>query len=234
LALDEILTGRRAEIEAACLGRVQQQAAAYGLGIEATELNLLDIHPPTAVVPNYRQVADAMEEREQLINEAQVTYARELLSVVGEAAVRVLNGASERGTETPGATGIGNWKLDDEVWSRLTDERDGPPLLSGAAAARLAAAQQSRVKSIQAAEGDAARFQLLLAAFRDERVLTTFQLYWNAVEQALANSSLIILDPQAAGRKHFFLGNGEPFDPQLPAVPPPASNPAPTPTSKED
>jgi Cu+-exporting ATPase len=224
LPLDEILTGKHAEIEAACLQLVQARAGDYRLGIEITELNLLDVHPPTAVVPNYRQVADAMEEREQLINEAQVTSARELLSVVGEAALRVLNSAAAPGTPREaagGATGLGNWKLDDELWSQLTGEADGKPLLSGTAAARLDAARQAQVKSIQAAEGEASRFNSLLAAFRQDRSLTAFQLYWTAVEQALANAALTIVDPESAGRKHLFLGNGEPFDPRVPAVTPP-------------
>lgn len=42
------------------------------------------------VVPAYRQVADALEERELLINEADAYADRILLGAVGEAAVRQL------------------------------------------------------------------------------------------------------------------------------------------------
>ena len=65
------------------------------MGVEIVDLNLLDIHPPTAVVPAYRDVADAMEDREQRINEAQGYYASRLLSAVGEAAVRTLGDTAD-------------------------------------------------------------------------------------------------------------------------------------------
>ena len=49
------------------------------LGIEVVELTLLDVHPPREVVAAYRDVADAIEEREQRVNEAEAYYAGKLL-----------------------------------------------------------------------------------------------------------------------------------------------------------
>jgi len=224
LTLDEILTAQRSEIEALSLARVQQFADEYKLGIEVLAVNLLDIHPPTPVVPNYRQVADALEEREQLINEAQTTYARELLSVAGETAVTVLE-QSAIGDAGPGrepkageSARAARWTLTDELWKQLTIEKEGRTLLSGAAASRLLAAKQEHVRNIQAATGEAARFQSLLEAYRGNNPLTLFHLYWNALEEALRASALTILDPEAGGRKHLFLGNGEPFESRFPAL----------------
>ena len=93
MSLEHLLTDRRAEIEQRCLWLIGSQAAEFGLGIEIEQVYLLDVHPPQPVVPAYRDVADALEEREQRINEAEAWRTSRLLSAVGERALARLEQA---------------------------------------------------------------------------------------------------------------------------------------------
>jgi regulator of protease activity HflC (stomatin/prohibitin superfamily) len=74
-SLDGILADERREIEQECLRVLNGRIRNYELGIDVTALHLLDIHPPLAVVPAYRDVADAMEEQQQSINQAEAYYS---------------------------------------------------------------------------------------------------------------------------------------------------------------
>ncbi len=207
--LDGILTDRRAGIESECLALIQQRAAEDRLGIEVVELNLLDIHPPKSVVPAYRDVADALEEREQKVNEAKAYYAGKVLGAAGERAIRILSASA--GAETDGrhssTTGeVADWKLDDALWKRLTPESsDGELLLSGEAAATLLSARQKKVERIQAASGAASRFNSVLKVYRDDRMLTGRWMYWKTIEETLSTRPLTIVDPKVSGRQHLLL-----------------------------
>jgi regulator of protease activity HflC (stomatin/prohibitin superfamily) len=229
-ALDEILAEHRADVEAECLKVFREAIGPYRLGIEVTGLTLLDVHPPTAVVAAYRDVANAIEEREQAINSAEAQYARTVLSTAGERAIRVLSDlarpavAGQREASTSG--GIADWTLDDELWSKLTNDADGPMLLSGKAAARLLGARRETARSVNEARGQEARFSRIVSVYQDEPSLTRFQLYWEMLERALQNRPLTILDPQAAGRTHVFMADPERFNLNpLTIGPPPAAVP---------
>ena len=232
-ALDEILAEHRAEVEADCLNVLRSAMAPYRLGIEVSAFALLDVHPPTNVVPAYRDVANALEEREQAINVAQAEYARTVLSTAGEQAVRVLSRLDERlPGERPGALAggpVADWKLDDDLWSRLIREDDGGMLLSGKAAARLLDARRETARTVYSAQGREARFSPLVPADRKDPTLTRFQLYWETIERVLGNRPLTILDPQATGRTHLFMADPERFN-LNPMLSPPALPPAVAPT----
>ncbi|MBC8117113.1 MAG: hypothetical protein H7062_22185, partial [Candidatus Saccharimonas sp.] len=101
-SLDDLLTDRRADLERRSLAQLRQRVEGYSLGIEIVDLQWLDVHPPKAVVPAYRQVADALEDRELLVNEADAYADRVLLGAVGEEALRVLKQSAGSG-----ATGAG-------------------------------------------------------------------------------------------------------------------------------
>ncbi|MBM4074927.1 MAG: hypothetical protein FJ267_04710, partial [Planctomycetes bacterium] len=88
--LDDVLTDRRAELERICRADLKEQTRQYKLGVEILDLRWLDVHPPKAVVPAYRQVADAMEDRELLNNEADAYADRILLGAIGEKGLRLL------------------------------------------------------------------------------------------------------------------------------------------------
>ena len=218
--LDQLLTDRRAVLERQSLVHLQQRIEGYDLGVTVLDLQWLDVHPPTAVVPAYRQVADALEDRELLINEAQAYADRILLGAVGEEAVRRLNRAP-RPPAKPASDAMQqpDWTLDDALWQQLMGEqRDGQPVLSGSAAAVL---NEARVKAAQrraSAGSNAARLERLLAEYRTAPRLTTQHLYWDTVIQTLSNRPLTIVDPRAANRQHLWLGD-MPTPLPIPAVP---------------
>lgn len=221
--LDSILTDARPAIEIDCLQLLQNAADRYDLGVEIIEVALLDVHPPTAVVPAYREVANALEEREQLINVAQAEYARLVLSAAGEEAIRTLSGGDQPANaqaQRASTTGVPtDWKLDDALWARLVAERDGALSLSGAAAAKLLDARREKSKEVSSATGSQARFNSLLTAYRMHPLLTKQEMYWETMEQTLGSRSLIILDPQATGRRQLFMGDPERLNPNPPPPP---------------
>jgi Cu+-exporting ATPase len=210
--LDGILTERRQAIEEQCLTELRRRIKPLGLGIEVAELTLLDVHPPRQAVSAYRDVADALEEKEQRVNEAEGYYAGRLLRAAGERALLILNNAAADSKQrfdktTPG--GVSGWTLTDELWSKLNHETSptGSLILSGEAASVLLGARESATQTTQAAGGQADRFRELLAAYRSQPDLTSRQLYWQAISDSLAGRALTIVDPRAGGHKRFFLGS---------------------------
>ena len=210
LSLDNILTAQRARVEEQCLQETQTAIAAYDLGIEVTDLHLLDIHPPKQVVPDYRRVADALEEREQLVNQAEAYYAREVLNAAGEDAIRLLSDsvADVRQQVNASTTGeVRGWELDDDLWNKLNNKTGDRQLLSGEAAKTLYEAEQRRVERIEAAKGQALRFNKLLSVFRSRPDLTANHLYWQSIDRSLSKRPLTIVDPKVTGKQHLLLAD---------------------------
>ncbi|MBW3542905.1 MAG: protease modulator HflK, partial [Planctomycetes bacterium] len=215
LPLEGLLTDRRSETERRCLETIRERTRDAALGVEVVDLNLLDLHPPRSVVAAYRDVADMLEERERLINDAEAEYAQALLSAAGERVIRRLSApeAPAGDSHAGGTTGNrSNWTLDDAAWkelSRFTGERGDERFvhLAGDAAATLLQAREERTRSIEEATGAASRFRSLLAAWRSRPALTGLALYWQAMEDTLASRPLTIVDPDVAGRQHVLLAD---------------------------
>jgi P-type Cu+ transporter len=209
VSLDSLLTERRAELEHESLIRLRRRIEGYALGIEVVELQWLDVHPPKAVVPAYRQVADALEDRELLVNEAEAYADRILLGAVGEEAVRMLKQSSRQDADTipVDTTKQSDWTLDDALWNRLMlAHRNSQTVLSGSAAAVLDEARVTATRRRTSAASTAGRLNQLLVEYRKAPKLTTARLYWNSVIETLANRSLTIIDPRAADRQHLWMG----------------------------
>jgi HflK protein len=208
--LDGILTDRRRQIENECLAILRGRLQHNALGVEVVELTLLDVHPPRAVVAAYRDVADAAEEQEQRVNEAEAYYATRLLAAAGEGAVRLLNDAaadSRKRSDQSTTGGLSNWTLTDDLWSRLGRETPSTKMaLSGEAASILLTARQAATSTTQTARGEAARFNELLSAYQAQPRLTRSQLYWQAIVESLSDRAVTVVDPKAGGRKRLFLG----------------------------
>ena len=216
--LDGLLADGRSAVEEECLELLRERLSSLDLGIEIAGFALLDVHPPPQVVPSYRDVANALEEREQSINLAQAQHARLVLSAAGESAVRRLNttAAAPRAAGTDRDSShigdLADWKLDDALWAELTRETEGTMLLSGEGAARLLTAQRDRSRTVEDSRARESRFRSLLPVLQQTRSLTRFQLYWEAIERALSARPLTILDPQAAGRRQLWLADPERFN----------------------
>ena len=207
-SLADLMTDRRKQLQTDCLDAVRQAATPYRLGLEIVDLQLLDVHPPRQVVAAYRQVADALEERERLINEAEGYYARRLLAAAGARAISFLNSTVHTG-DTPAATGhqleISNWSFSDpDTWRALLDGK----MLSGESAATLDSARADAADTRSKAHAQANRHNKLLAAGTqppETRDISKLHLYFQAIENALSGRPLTVLDPRATGRKHLML-----------------------------
>ena len=77
-SLDSLLTIGREGLEKDLLERARAISRELGLGIESSSVQILQIHPPTAVVPVYRGVASAREARQEKVDRAK-GHANDLL-----------------------------------------------------------------------------------------------------------------------------------------------------------
>ena len=207
-SLDTLLTDRRAEFERRSLSMLRVRSEKYALGIEVVDLQWLDVHPPQPVVPAYRLVADALEERELLINEAEAYASRTLLSAVGEQGLRCCKKAARKQTpdirNSPTRT---DWQLDDELWKELREQdAAGEMKLSGAAAAIIDEGRTASIQREMSSTGSARRFESLYAEYASQSRLTSRHLYWTTMADVLAQRPLTIIDPKAVGRQQFWLG----------------------------
>ena len=223
-SLDSLLTERRASLERQSLALLRERIERYELGIEIVDLQWLDVHPPKPVVPAYRQVADALEDRELLINEADAYASRTLLAAIGEEAFRMLQTAGRNQPAEAGDTPVRtDWRLTDELWRQLTAKNaGGQTRLSGTSASILLEGETASIRSEMSATGTKDRFESLLAEQRKQPRLTSFRLYWSIMTEILSRRTLTIIDPKAVGRQHLWLG--EPF-PRIPLLEPAETSP---------
>ena len=70
LPLDDIVTVQRGVFEELILTLTQELLDAADAGVEITGVRLQDVHPPLEVVPAFRDVASAREDKSRIINEA--------------------------------------------------------------------------------------------------------------------------------------------------------------------
>lgn len=78
LPLEEVLTMRRSELEVTVAEQVQRFLDREGAGVEIVSARLQDMHPPLEVVPSFRDVSSAREDKNKTINEAHA-YANQLV-----------------------------------------------------------------------------------------------------------------------------------------------------------
>ena len=71
MELEAVLTTGRTEIEGQVGALLQDLLDELGLGVEVAAVRLQDVHPPGKVVPAFRAVATAREQRETLIHQAE-------------------------------------------------------------------------------------------------------------------------------------------------------------------
>jgi hypothetical protein len=95
--------------------------------------------------------------------------------------------------------------------------------LAGRAAETLHRARAERAVRQSAAKGQADRFRAVQQPHAAHPQLTLLHLYWQSLEQTLANRPLLIVDPQAEGRRQIWLNEAGLAPAELPA--PPESNP---------
>jgi len=211
VSLEAVMTESRIDIEHQVRQDISDTLLRYGLGLEVTGVSLLDVHPPRPVVASYRQVADAIELHEQLVNEAEAYYSQTVLSAAGENAIRRLsNSVDLKNKSTKSTTGeLADWRLTDELWLELTRESSEQPMeLSGEAAAIIHRAHERSAKRVASAAASVARFSSLVVQHAKHPLLTDMTLYSYAIVDTLAGQAVTIIDPAVAGNQRLLL-----FDP---------------------
>ncbi|WP_166819848.1 cation-translocating P-type ATPase family protein [Thalassoroseus pseudoceratinae] len=223
LTLDEILTTERSQLERRCRDRIERRFNQMDLGLTVAAVRLLDVHPPTSVVAAYRDVADAMENREQLINLALEYESQKLLTVAGETAFDRLRSGLAGGSRT----------IDPAAWDAVTKSLTAHPEipqdnqsyeLAGQAARSILEAHADAIRTRSKADGESDRFRSLLQAYQQHPEETSFEIFWQTIEENLADREMTILDPAVQGRRRIWIGAESPLT--LPgAVPRPESQP---------
>jgi HflK protein len=93
VSLDEILTTALSALEEAWKKDLSQAHEDYGSGLRIQSVFLKHVHPPLEVVPAFREVATALEDRSTRINEAE-GYLREQVPIAhGMARARLIEAA---------------------------------------------------------------------------------------------------------------------------------------------
>ncbi|GEM_PF-63427 len=102
---DSILNEDRTTIEAAIMLRLREILARYQTGFELEGVRLGDVHPPLEVVPSFREVASAREQKEAQINKAEAYQYQTQSRARGESAQRLLRAEAQASERVERASG---------------------------------------------------------------------------------------------------------------------------------
>jgi len=88
--IDDVMTDKKAEVEASTRTGIQKILDSYDAGIYVTTVTLKDVQPPERVSKEFKDVASAREDKERAKNEAE-TYANSVIpNARGEAKKMIL------------------------------------------------------------------------------------------------------------------------------------------------
>lgn len=88
--IDDVLTDKKAKVEAETRKKIQMILDSYNAGIMITTVTLKDVQPPERVSKEFKDVASAREDKERAKNEAE-TYANDIIpNARGEAKKKIL------------------------------------------------------------------------------------------------------------------------------------------------
>ena len=109
---DDLLEKSRQEIASEVVRQANRALDRCGVGLQVVDVCFGDIHPPLEVVPAFRDVSIAMEEKEARINEAQAYQYQTAATARGQAAEQMLaaEGFSADRTQRPRRPRHGSWK----------------------------------------------------------------------------------------------------------------------------
>jgi Cu+-exporting ATPase len=226
-----LLTSARGQFQDDVLARLKERCAAYGpggLGIQLDGFSLHDLHPPQEVVPDYHRVAQAMQIRDRLVNEAVA------------ATLRIPTAATDR---LPGKP-AGEVKKEQMITQAKGDANEQTQMAAADQArflaryrARLTLSSQQEWQLLQNAAKSVRGGQRLADAYRDygrrrqelialQAALVDFRLFWDAVGSALAGRSKLIIDAEKVpGKRNLLLFDPEQFRIPVPILGPPDRGP---------
>jgi Cu+-exporting ATPase len=207
----DLLTTDRARIQGEALDRLRQRTPDLGiggLGVRLEGLSLHDMHPPQEVVAAYHAVTEAMEARDERINQARaaaLSAEREQMARSRETVLRA-EASKEQSVQLARA------RLD-EFRARYQARSELPASLEQQLLSETKQANANGKNAAESARDYERRRCELLAT---QAVLTDFRLYWQRLGDALAGREKVIVDAERVpGRRHLWLA---PFDP--PRLPP--------------
>ena len=87
--VDEVLTIGRQGIETDAIARLTALVQELKMGLRVQQVQLKNVHPPTAVQRSFEEVNRAQQEREQMINQANGEYNKVVPRASGEAAKEI-------------------------------------------------------------------------------------------------------------------------------------------------
>lgn len=105
MAVDDILSTEKVQLQNSILQRTQDTLDAYDAGIQVTAFNIQTITPPDAVAAAFLDVTTAKEEKETAINEANGYYNSIIPSARAEANKITSNAEAYRAGQIDSATG---------------------------------------------------------------------------------------------------------------------------------
>lgn len=105
MSVDDALTSGRALVSQEVRRRTQERLDELGLGIAVSSVSLLSVDPPSQVIDVFRDVSNAVADRERVMNEAN-GYANSVIPRArGEARWIVERGQADRDTRIAAANG---------------------------------------------------------------------------------------------------------------------------------
>ncbi len=205
----ELMTAGRGKFQADVLTRIRARCDELGLGVAIESVAVIDLHPPGEVVPAYYAVANAMEDRDRKINEAEEEVTKKRREADAEV-VKILTKARATKTE----------KIEDARRERERFFAQYRPRLELSAEAELelafdAASDLLTGNSIDDVAVNAKKRRRDLLGLQAS--LVEFRVYWETLGKALNGRELLLIDSdKVAGRRNLML-----FDPELFRTPPP-------------
>jgi Cu+-exporting ATPase len=217
----ELLTLERGKFQEEVAQRLQAKCDAYGsygLGIELEGVSLFDLHPPQDVVEAYYEVAQAMEQRDQRINEAQERATRKLKAA--DAQVQQIL-AQARAARTEKVQQAAAEKERFLARSRARNELSWPQdlLLTMDQVEAVLRGESAEQAQKQSAERRARKLAVQAA-------LTDFRVFWDSAARALTGREMVLIDSdKLQGRRQLFLFDPEQLRVPVPMFLPPDRNP---------
>jgi P-type Cu+ transporter len=207
--LNNLLTHKRDKTEKQCLQAAQKRLAQYDFGLQIEEFHFLDVHPPLTVVPAYRDIANALEEKEQLLNESNAYLISKLYEAAGEKVINSLVPELSNFTIPENQKSL----MEESAWKKMLDSKNNHELnISGQSSVIMNQAWEKHRQQIESAKGNVFRFTSLLDVFQNNPELTGFHLYWNSLENILSKIKLTILDSSAVGKQNIWMNNQLPSE----------------------
>jgi membrane protease subunit HflK len=90
MTLDDVITVERELLESQIAASMQELLDERRAGVEVLSVRLQDVHPPLEVVPAFRDVASAREDKSRIINEALAYFDQTIPAARGDAKKSIL------------------------------------------------------------------------------------------------------------------------------------------------